>query len=165
MFTESLSACVNAVFTDSVGSSAMSSLVGTFSACEGSFSCFQHCNPLQVFNASEQVRCCCPARVWDTRAHAKLAMSLPLQNAKKLLYAVWAPNGHELLVTSVSNVNTIIDVRKEAVTKALPSDVEVCSKHLPSMSFPCLLFRIRSYPDMHNCHQLAPVPAHPSYLS
>lgn len=82
------------------------------------------------------MRCCCHARVWDTRANAKLAMSLPLQNAKKLLYAVWAPNGHDLLVTSVSNVNTIIDVRKEAVTTALPSDVEVCSTPKRSPCFP-----------------------------
>ena len=53
-------------------------------------------------------------------------MSLALQNAKKLLYAVWAPNGHDLLVTTSSNVNSIIDVRKEAVIKALPNDIEVC---------------------------------------
>ena len=53
-------------------------------------------------------------------------MSLALPNAKKLLYAVWAPNGHDLLVTTSSNVNTIIDVRKEAVIKALPNDIEVC---------------------------------------
>ena len=53
-------------------------------------------------------------------------MSLPLRNAKKLLYAVWVPNGHDILVTSASNVNTLIDVRKEAVIKALPNDIEVC---------------------------------------
>lgn len=64
-------------------------------------------------------------------------MSLALPNAKKLLYAVWAPNGHDLLVTTSSNVNTIIDVRKEAVIKALPDDIEVCfhptSSLIPSL--------------------------------
>lgn len=52
-------------------------------------------------------------------------MTLPLHNPKKLLYAVWVPNGHDILVTSASNINTLIDVRKEAVIKALPNDIEV----------------------------------------
>lgn len=52
-------------------------------------------------------------------------MTLPLHNPKKLLYAVWVPNGHDILVTSASNINTLVDVRKEAVIKALPNDIEV----------------------------------------
>ncbi|KAL3147814.1 hypothetical protein ABBQ32_002542 [Trebouxia sp. C0010 RCD-2024] len=62
-------------------------------------------------------------RIWDAR-HAKVTMTLPLHNPKKLLYAVWVPNGHDILVTSASNINTLIDVRKEAVIKALPNDIE-----------------------------------------
>ena len=54
-------------------------------------------------------------------------MSLPIHNTKKLLYAVWLPNGNEILVTSASNVNTLIDVRKEVAVKSLPSEIEVCS--------------------------------------
>ena len=68
----------------------------------------------------------CLFRVWDTR-HAKVTMSLPIHNTKKLLYAVWVPSGNEILVTSASNVNTLIDVRKEAAVKSLPNEVEVCS--------------------------------------
>ena len=64
------------------------------------------------------------ARVWDTRL-GKVTMSLPIHNTKKLLYAVWVPNGNEILVTSASNVNTLVDVRKEAVIKSLPNEIEV----------------------------------------
>lgn len=62
-------------------------------------------------------------------------MTLPLHNPKKLLYAVWIPNGHDILVTSASNINTLVDVRKEAVIKALPNDIEVRPHATPSFQF------------------------------
>ncbi|DBA83167.1 TPA: hypothetical protein ACH3X2_006688 [Trebouxia sp. C0005] len=61
-------------------------------------------------------------RFWDTRS-AKITTSLPV--AKKLLYAVWTPNGNEVVVTTSSNVNMIVDVRKEAIAKILSNSVEV----------------------------------------
>lgn len=61
-------------------------------------------------------------RFWDTRS-AKITTSLPV--AKKLLYAVWTPNGNEVVVTTSSNVNMIVDVRKEAIAKILSNNVEV----------------------------------------
>lgn len=63
-------------------------------------------------------------RIWDSRS-SKITTSLPTKNSKKLLYAVWAPNGNELVVTTSSNVNMIVDVRKEAIVKNLPNDIEV----------------------------------------
>ena len=62
-----------------------------------------------------------PARFWDTRS-AKITTSLP---AKRLLYAVWTPDGNEVVVTTSSNVNMIVDVRKSAIAKNLPNSIEV----------------------------------------
>ena len=67
---------------------------------------------------------CMSDRIWDARS-AKITTSLPTQNSKKLLYAVWTPNGNELVVTTSSNVNMILDVRKEAIVKSLPNSIEV----------------------------------------
>jgi len=77
---------------------------------------------MQVASALEYALNCVFARFWDTRS-AKITTSLPV--AKKLLYAVWTPNGNEVVVTTSSNVNMIVDVRKEAIAKNLSNSVEV----------------------------------------
>ena len=85
---------------------------------------------MQVASALEYAVNCVSARFWDTRS-AKITTSLPV--ARKLLYAVWTPNGNEVVVTTSSNVNMVVDVRKEAIAKILSNSVEVKQSRLMSL--------------------------------
>ena len=48
-----------------------------------------------------------------------------MNKKQKYLCAIWAPNGHEVVVTTVTNHNLLIDARKSAVVKSVHAHVEV----------------------------------------
>lgn len=54
---------------------------------------------------------------------------------QKYLSAVWAPNGYEVVVTTVTNHNFLIDTRKSAVVKSVHAHVEV--RLVETIVLPC----------------------------
>ena len=79
--------------------------------------------PCMLFGCQTH-RCHCDSRFWDARS-AKITSSVTVQGVKKLLYAVWTPSGHEVLATTSSNLNMIVDVRMDTITDRLPNSIEV----------------------------------------